>query len=103
MRPSRHASIRPRTSSDRRVNDADDSKEDLALSLVRDGQAAFAAALAARPREEDPLTAARSAFDLSLHQVPGGAEALPTYLSAMQMIDATPALLAAYLRYVHDH
>ncbi|HEX3492577.1 MAG TPA: helix-turn-helix domain-containing protein, partial [Streptosporangiaceae bacterium] len=38
------------------------SKEDLVLSFVRDGQAAFAAALAARPPEEDPLTAARSAF-----------------------------------------
>jgi hypothetical protein len=73
------------------------------LSFVRDGQAAFAAALAARPREEDPLTAARSVFHLSLRQVPGGAEALPTYLSAMQMSDATPALLAAYLRFFHDH
>jgi AcrR family transcriptional regulator len=79
------------------------SKEDLVLSFVGDGQAAFAAALAARPAEEDPLTAARSAFHISLRQVPGGAEALPTYLSAMQMIDATPALLAAYLRFVHDN
>jgi AcrR family transcriptional regulator len=79
------------------------SKEDLVLSFVRDGQAAFAAALAARPPEEDPLTAARSAFHLSLRQVPGGEQALPTYLSAMRMVDTTPSLLAAYLRYIHDH
>jgi AcrR family transcriptional regulator len=79
------------------------SKEDLVLSFVRDGQAAFAAALAARPAEEDPLTAARSAFHLSLRQVPGGEQALPTYLSAMRMVDTTPSLLAAYLRYIHDH
>ena len=79
------------------------SKEDLVLSFVRDGQDAFAAALAARPPQEDPLTAARAAFHLSLRQVPGGEEALPTYLSVMRMIDSTPSLLAAYLRFVHDH
>src|ERR1700749_875759 len=45
------------------------SKEDLVLSFVRDGQIAFADALAARPRDEDPLTAARHAFHVSLRQV----------------------------------
>jgi AcrR family transcriptional regulator len=38
------------------------SKEDLVLAFIRDGAAAFAAALAARPAEEEPLTAARHAL-----------------------------------------
>ena len=79
------------------------SKEDLVLSLIRDGSAAFAEALAARPPAEEPLTAARNAFHISLRQLPGGAEGLPSYLSVMQLIDSTPPLLAAYLRFVHDH
>ena len=79
------------------------SKEDLVLSLIRDGSAAFAEALAARPPREEPLTAARNAFHISLRQLPGGAEGLPSYLSVMQLIDSTPPLLAAYLRFVHDH
>ena len=79
------------------------SKEDLVLSLIRDGSAAFAEALAARPPQEEPLTAARQAFQISLRQLPGGTESLPSYLSVMRLIDSTPALLAAYLRYVHDH
>ena len=79
------------------------SKEDLVLSLIRDGAAAFAEALAARPPQEQPLTAVRQAFQISLRQLPGGTESLPSYLSVMRLIDSTPALLAAYLRYVHDH
>ncbi len=79
------------------------SKEDLVLSLIRDGSAAFAEALAARPPQEEPLTAARQAFQVSLSQLPGGAEGLPSYLSVMRLIDSTPALLAAYLRDIHDH
>src|ERR1043165_2179782 len=50
------------------------SKEDLVLSFIRDGAAAFAAALAARPAEEEPLTAARHALQssiLDLHSSPG--------------------------------
>jgi len=76
------------------------SKEDLALSFVRDGAATFAAALAARPPEEEPLTAARAAFHISLRQLAGQ---LPSYLSVIRLIEATPALLAAHLRYVHEH
>jgi AcrR family transcriptional regulator len=79
------------------------SKEDLVLSLIRDGSAAFSEALAARPPQEGPLTAARHAFQISLRQLPGGTDGLPSYLSVMRLIDSTPALLAAYLRYVHDH
>src|SRR5215831_10760158 len=42
------------------------SKEDLVLSFIRDGAAAFAAALAARPPGEEPLTAARHALQSSI-------------------------------------
>jgi AcrR family transcriptional regulator len=76
------------------------SKEDLVLSFVRDGITAFAEALAARPPQEEPFTAARHAFLESLRQLSGG---LPSYLSVLRLIDATPALLAAYLRYIHEH
>jgi AcrR family transcriptional regulator len=79
------------------------SKEDLVLSFVRDGTNAFAAALAARPLHETPLTAARNAFHISLRQLPGSTGDVPSYLSVMRLIDSTPALLAAYLRYIHDH
>ena len=79
------------------------SKEDLVLSFVGDGATAFAEALAARPPQEEPLTAARHAFQISLRQLPGDAGEAASYLSVMRLIDSTPALLAAYLRYVHDH
>ena len=95
------------------------SKEDLVLSFIRDGAAAFAAALAARPADEEPLTPAppalqsslldqhRSAFEdldllvLDIHDAIAGS--LTAYLAAMRLIDSTPTLLAAYLRSVHDH
>src|SRR5215831_17723442 len=58
------------------------SKEDLVLSFVRDGMTAFAEALAARPAEEEPLTAARHAFLASLRQLTTGEE-MPPYLSVL--------------------
>ncbi|MDX6335962.1 MAG: hypothetical protein QOG05_3302 [Streptosporangiaceae bacterium] len=79
------------------------SKEDLVLSFVRDGATAFAEALAARPPQEEPLTAARHAFQASLRRLPGDTGDVASYLSVMELIDSTPALLAAYLRYIHDH
>ena len=79
------------------------SKEDLVLAFVRDGAKAFADALAARPPQEEPLTAARHAFQVSLRQLPGGPGEASSYLSVMGLVDSTPALLAAYLRYIHDH
>jgi AcrR family transcriptional regulator len=77
------------------------SKEDLVLSFIRDGTIAFAEALTARPAQEEPLAAARNALQVSLRDLSGG-QGLPNYLSAMRLIDATPTLLAAYLRYAHD-
>jgi AcrR family transcriptional regulator len=79
------------------------SKEDLVLSFVRDGLTGFADALMARPPEEEPLTAARNAFQVSLRRLPDGTEPAPSYFSVVGLIESTPALLAAYLRYVHDH
>ena len=78
------------------------SKEDLVLSFVRDGMTAFAEALAARPAGEEPLTAARHAFLASLRELTTREE-MPPYLSVLRLIDSTPALLAAHLRYIHEH
>jgi AcrR family transcriptional regulator len=79
------------------------NKEDLVLSFVSDGLSRFAEALLARPPEEEPLTAARNAFQVSLRRLPEDTEPLPSYFSVVGLIESTPALLAAYLRYVHDH
>ena len=64
---------------------------------------AFAAALAARPAEEEPLTAARHALQSSILELHGSTGSVTAYLAAMRLIDSTPTLLAAYLRSVHDH
>jgi len=66
------------------------SKEDLVLSFVKDGQTAFAEALAARPPAEDPFTAVRNAFQISLRQLPGRSGEASSYLSVMGLIDSTP-------------
>ena len=82
------------------------SKEDLTLSFVRDGSDALLEALAARPPEEEPMTALRHAFRESLRRstADGGVvSAKPAYLSVIKMIESTPTLLAAHLRYFHDH
>jgi hypothetical protein len=73
------------------------------LSFIRDGEAAFTQALASRPAHEDPFAAAREAFQISLRAQPPGTDGQPSYLSVMRLIDSTPTLLAAYLRFVHDH
>lgn len=77
------------------------SKEDLVLSFIQEGAATFAEALAARPAQEEPLAAARNALQHSIRELSGG-QGLPNYLSAMRLIDATPTLLAAYLRNAHE-
>jgi AcrR family transcriptional regulator len=81
------------------------SKEDLALSFIRDRTALFLRALAARPPEEEPLAAVHNAFHDSLAETesPGSAEKLASYLSVISLIEASPALLAANLRYLHDY
>ena len=78
------------------------SKEDLALSFAKDSTDAMLAALAARPPAEEPLTAMRNAFTQSLRDAAGDDDpGASTYLLVTKLIDSTPALLAAYLRYMH--
>ena len=83
------------------------SKEDLVMSFIRERTEVFMRSLAARPPEEEPLTAIRNSYHDSLAEhatAPGGAgEKLAIYLSVISLIEATPALLAANLRYLHDH
>jgi AcrR family transcriptional regulator len=82
------------------------NKEDLALTFIREATSSLLEALAARPPEEPPLTALREAFRISLREVavdhgaPGGRSA---YLCNLELIESTPSLLAAHLRYLHDH
>ena len=81
------------------------NKEDLAVSFVRDASSAFIRELAVRPPEEEPLAALRNAFAASLHavtadEVSPGEESV--YLLVMRLVDSTPSLLAAYLRFLHD-
>ncbi len=78
------------------------SKEDLALSFVQDRMTVFAQALAGRPHGEEPLTAARNAFHFAHRQTMADDSGLPSYLSVIRLIDSTPVLLAAHLRYIHD-
>ena len=59
-------------------------------------------ALAARPPAEDPLTALRRAFRASLGAITGDQDR-PSYLTVLELIESTPTLLAAHLRYFHDH
>jgi AcrR family transcriptional regulator len=82
------------------------SKEDLALSFAQDATEALLRELAARPPAEPPLTALRNAFHKSLLTLaegdgPHADESM--YLLVVRLIDSTPSLLAAHLRYAHDH
>ena len=82
------------------------NKEDLALSFVRDTSDALTRALGARPAAEEPLTALRNAFHESLRALTdddGHHVEESTYLLVVRLIDNTPSLLAAHLRYLHDH
>src|ERR1700750_3519420 len=82
------------------------SKEDLVVSFIRERTELFLGFLAARPAAEEPLTAIRGAFHDSLAEqvsVAGGPGEFETYLSVIRLIEATPALLAANFRFLHDH
>jgi AcrR family transcriptional regulator len=72
------------------------NKEDLALSFVRDQTHAFAQALAARPLSEDPFTAIRNAHRDCMDR-------MGSTLSVIRIIDDTPSLKAAHMRYVNEH
>jgi AcrR family transcriptional regulator len=82
------------------------SKEDLVLFFVKQQLDGFVDALEARPEGEAPLTAVRNAFRQTLEQLQGD-EYVPSrearYLAVVKLIDSTPALVAASLRYVLDN
>jgi AcrR family transcriptional regulator len=80
------------------------SKEDLALSFIRDSTDAFVRELAGRPSAEPPFTALTSAFRASLRAFTADEQhaAESSYLVVIKLIDTTPSLLAALLRYMHD-
>ena len=81
------------------------SKEDLALSFSRESTDAFLRELASRPSAEPPFEALNNSFRTSLRtfisdEEQAGDESV--YLLVMRLIDTTPSLLAALLRYMHD-
>jgi AcrR family transcriptional regulator len=81
------------------------SKEDLAVSFVRDFSDVLIKELAARPPGEEPLIALGNAFRVSLRAVTAddahlGEESV--YLLIIKLVESTPTLLAAHLRYLHD-
>jgi AcrR family transcriptional regulator len=81
------------------------NKEDLAVSFIRDASSAFIRELAVRPAAEEPLVALRNSFAASLRAVTadeGHPGEEPVYLLIVKLIDSTPSLLAAHLRYLHD-
>jgi AcrR family transcriptional regulator len=82
------------------------SKENLVLSFVKDGTDVIVRALAARPAEEEPLTALRNAFRDSMHSLTGDddhPDEEAAYLLVFKLIDSTPSLIAAQLRYRYTH
>jgi AcrR family transcriptional regulator len=80
------------------------SKEDLALSFIRDTTDVVVRELAARPRAEPPFTALTSAFRASLRALSADLrrDAESSYVLVIKLIDTTPSLLAALLRYMLD-
>jgi AcrR family transcriptional regulator len=81
------------------------NKEDLALSIARDYTDSLLTELARRPAAEPPLIALRNALHASVAALTAdadGAGAVSLYLPIIKLIDATPSLLAAYLRYMHE-
>lgn len=81
------------------------SKEDLALSFIREGSAALMRELAARPAAEPPMTALGNAFRASLGALTAGEErpgGQSLYLRVIMLIVTTPTLLAAHLGVRND-
>jgi AcrR family transcriptional regulator len=81
------------------------SKEDLALTFAKDHTDALVRELALRPLTEPPLLALRNALHAATSRLADDGGALAgdsVYLSIMKLIEVTPSLLAAHLRYMHD-
>lgn len=81
------------------------SKEDLVLSFARDITEGLLRELAARPAAEPPFDALRAAFRAAVTTLGAERDARagePVYPSIIRLIDSTPALMAAHMRYMHD-
>ena len=81
------------------------NKEDLALSFAKDHTDALMRELTARPPAEPPLVALRNAVHAATRgRIEEGGELTgdSVYLSIMKLIEGTPSLLAAHLRYMHE-
>jgi AcrR family transcriptional regulator len=80
-------------------------KEDLVLSFVRDAARTIVEALAARPAAEEPLVALCNAFRESIKRLATdyGTSAESGYAPIARLIDSTPTLVAANLRYAQEH
>jgi AcrR family transcriptional regulator len=82
-----------------------DGKEEVLLSVMRDAADQLIAELERRPAGEDPLTALRKAGE---HAIRESADrmpphnGMPLYLAVIDLIESTPALLAANLRVLLD-
>jgi len=82
------------------------SKEDLALYFVKREMDDFTTALAARPQQERARVAVRKAFRTTLERLVADSYEIngePRSLMVMRLIDSTPALLAASLRYIYEN
>lgn len=77
------------------------SKEDLILSLMGEAAALLTSELAARPAREDPFTAMRNAHLVLLRRAAEETETI-SYLRVLRLVESTPALLSAQLRYSHE-
>ncbi|HVT70821.1 MAG TPA: TetR family transcriptional regulator [Trebonia sp.] len=81
------------------------NKEDLALSFAKDHTDALLRELRARPPGELPLAALRNALHAAttrLTEEAGDPAGDSVYRSIMKLIEGTPSLLAAHLRYMHE-
>jgi AcrR family transcriptional regulator len=81
------------------------NKEDLVLSFARDITSELMRELAARPGAEPPFTALRAAFRAAVTTLAAERDAEAgesVYPSIIRLIDSTPALMAAHMRYTHE-
>lgn len=81
------------------------SKEDLVLSFARDINEGLLRELADRPATEPPFTALTAAFRAAVTALAAERDAQTgesVFPSVIRLIDSTPALMAAHMRYMHD-
>jgi AcrR family transcriptional regulator len=78
------------------------SKEDLLLSFIAELSDEFLRALTARPPAEPPFTALTNAFRASLLELTAEDGRESPYVMVIKMIDITPPLLAALMRYTRS-